>query len=266
MTEESPAVWQRPYHVPQAGTASVVLFAFSERPLDLSTPLSRSRHGLPSQFSIHELDIRQHRRADNPEWFDGFFSPDLLHLAALDIGETIGLSQMTAVCSVRFEVQEPPELAYLQGCWAATKWLCDCGARFVHDAHAIRWHNGANVLALNPLREFDIEHEIKVVFETEETPDFGYTTHTRGLAKFGRPDVVLAGVQPAVAQVCGVLLNALAKRAALGAALRVGQTVAPANLAPRNLIEYEPERRHPQVHLNNDGLVLNVADWGLRDL
>lgn len=244
----------------------MILFAFSEQPLDLSTPLSRARHGLPTQFSMDELDIRQHRREEDPEWFDGFFSPELMNMAASDLGEGVDLSRMKAVCSLHLEVAEPTDLAYLQGTWAVAGWLCECGAEAVHDAHAIRWHSGAELLQLDPARDFEIEHEVNLIFESDETPGFGHVTHTRGLAKFGRPDIVLAGVQPGDARVCGVLLNALARRAALGAALHAGQTVGPAGLSPRTLIEYEPDEAHPQVNLNNDGLVLDVTDWGLSEL
>lgn len=34
-------------------------------------------------------------------------------------------------------------------------------------------------------------------------------------------------------------------------------------LPPRELHEYEPVVRHPEVNLNNDGLVLHVEGWGL---
>lgn len=266
MTEALLPLWRRPYHAPQGGMASVILFAFAEQPLDLSAPLSRSRHGLPPQFSLDELDIRQHRREEDPQWFDGFFSPELLSMAAADLGDGADLSRMRAVCSLRFVALEPADLAYLQGSWAVARWLCDCGAEVVHDAHAIRWHSGADLLALGAARDFDIEHEVKLIFEADETSGFGHVTHTRGLAKFGRPDIVLAGVQPRDARVCGVLLNALARRAALGAPLRAGQTVGPAGLFPRPLLEYEPDGSHPQVHLNNDGLVLDITDWGLSEL
>jgi hypothetical protein len=235
--------------------------------LDLVAPVSRSRYGLPAEFDFASLDIRQHLRREAPEWFDGFFTSEMLTIADLDLGENAEcLTDVAAVYSIQLKREEPTDLGYLQGCWGAASWICDCGAKFVHDAAAIRWHSGERIAKLDPLREFDIEHEVAVVFETDPTAGFGHVTHTRGLVKFGRPDVVLLGAEPEDARAASALLNSLALRAARGAALRASQTVGPSTAQPRRLAPYEPDGAHPQVHLNNDGLVLDIRGWGLRAL
>jgi hypothetical protein len=264
---EAPPTWARPYHQALDRVAKVTLLAFADAPLDLSSPINRSRHGLPLGFDVNALDVRQHLRHEAPEWFDGFFTPAMLRVSEHDLpGLDREYSNLTALYSVRLEFPEPPDLAYLQGCWAFMAWLCECGARFVLDEHAIRWHTREQVLQLDPMRAFDIKNEISVVFETDLTPGFGHVMHTRGLAKFGRPDLVLRGAEQVDAHVGGILLNGLASRAALGAALLEKQTVGPKGLTPRPLIQYEPGRAHPEVHLNNDGLVLDIGGWGLREL
>ena len=261
----SPPLWTRPQHEPMGRTASVILFAFARAPLDLSRALSRSRHGLPEGFDFDTLDISQHQRADSPDWFAGFLTPEMQGVAERDVGaEAAQLPLASTAYSVQIETLEPPDLGYLQGAWAAARFLCECGADLVADAHAIRWRSAQQVLARDPASPFAIEQEISLVFETEPTDDLGYLTHTRGMAKFGRPDVLLLGATPADADVCGALLNGLAIRGAEGAALEAGQSVAPRGLTPRMLRSYEPGFAHPQVHLNNDGLVLDVRGWALR--
>jgi hypothetical protein len=261
-----PSPWSRPFFEPQGGVSSVAFFVFAERPLDLGLPVRRARHGLPAEFDFATLDIRQHLRSEAPDWFDGFFTREMRAFAESDLGEaTARFDEMKAAYSVRSSIEEPLDLGYLQGCWGAAAWLCECGGALLHDAAPIRWHRAEDVLGLDPLREFELEREVTVVFETDFTPGFGNVTHTRGLAKFGRPDVVLFGAEPEDAPKTGVLLNGLARRAALGAALRANQTVRPGNLEPRRLMPYEPELAHPQVHLNNDGLVLDITGWGLRE-
>ena len=267
VAQHPPSPWLRPYHEPQGGVASVALFVFAERPLDLRVPVSRSRHGLPAGFDFDTLDIRQHVRSDSPDWFDGFFTTEMRHVMEGDLGRAADrLAAMQAAFSVGVKLEEPADLSYLQGCWGAAAWLCECGAEVVNDAGAIRWHAAESVLALDPLRELDIEREVTLVFEIDATPGFGHVTHTRGLAKFGRPDVVLLGAQADDARATAGLLNGLALRAALGAPLRANQTVRLAELAPRQLAPYEPGSAHPEVHLNNDGLVLDISGWGLREL
>jgi len=264
--EASPPIWARPYHEPQDRLANVTLFAFADELLDLSSTISRSRYGVPAGFDLGTLDVRQHQRKEVPEWFGGFFTPEMLSVSKLDPGGLDGEYEDLAVAySVQLEIPEPPNLAYLQGCWGFMMWLCEIGAKVILDEHAIRWHAGEQIIQLDPLREFDIKNEISVVFETEDTPGFGHVMHTRGLVKFGRPDLVLKGVEPADAEAGGVLLNGLASRAAKGAALRENQTVGPNGLAARHLSRYEPGVTHPEVNLNNDGLVLDIAGWGLRE-
>jgi hypothetical protein len=263
----SPSAWSRPYHESQGGTASVVLFVFADRPLDLDAPVSRSRHGIPVEFDFASVDVREHLRSEAPEWLDGFFTREMLSIAEPVLGDKVGrLTDMDVVYSVRLELEEPTDLGYLQSCWGAASWLCECGAEFVHDAAAIRWHNSERIAGLDPLRDLAMEHEIAVVLETDARPGFGYVTHTRGLVKFGRPDIVLLGAEPEDARASAALLNGLALRAARGALLQADQTVTARPLSPRRLSPYEPGVTHPELHLNNEGLVLDIRDWGLRKL
>jgi hypothetical protein len=259
-----PVAWQRPLYEDCDRAASVVLFAFARAPLDLSVPLSGARHGLPEDFDANLLDITQHVKDKAPRWFEGFTSPELLSIARGDLGADVsGILDATAIYVVKLEVHEPADLGHLQAAWAAAKWLCELGAGFVLDEHAIRWWSSQQVAELDASRDFDIRNEISIVFETDARPGFGHVTHTRGLAKFGRPDLLLFGAELAEAEACGALLNALATRAALGATFRARQTIGPSGLPHRMLQEYEPVVRHPEVNLNNDGLVLQVDGWGL---
>lgn len=262
-----PTIWARPYHESQDRLASVTLFAFANDLLDLSSPISRARYGVPVGFDLGALEVRQHLRREAPEWFDGFFTPELLSVSKLDIGGLDGKCvDFTVAYSVQLAVAEPPNLAYLQGCWGFMMWLCEGGVSVILDEHAIRWYASEQVLELDIHRPFDVEREISVVVETDDTPGFGHVIHTRGLAKFGRPDLLLKGAAPGDAHAGGVLLNGLARRAALGAAFRENHTVGPNGLTPRALARYEPGVIHPEVNLNNDGLVLDIAGWGLREL
>lgn len=262
-----PTPWPRPLLEEAPSPASVEFFVFAEAPLDMSEAFSRSRHGLPECFSVDDLNLQMHSREKSPDWFDDFFEGAMLNVARLDVGS--GVEQL--VCStflyrVSVEVAEPLDLAYLQAIWAVAKGLCERGATFVCDTPANTWLTAGMLAELDPLRSFSIGREVKLVFETEPTEGFGHLMHTRGMAKFGQPDIVLVGTGPADVTAGGALLNDLARRGAEGATLKAGQTAAPRGLFPRKLEPYEPDARHPQVHLNNCGLVLNVLDWGLSDL
>lgn len=242
--------------------AKVVLFVFAPRVLELGPP-SRSKHGLPAGYNLENIEVQAHLRSDNEAWFDGFFDADMRAMSRVPLPQP---EHMAVVYSIRHIAEFPRDLAYLQACWAIAKWLCDLGASLVHNANAIEWKSGLEVLALDPFREFDLGFEINCIFESQPTEGFGHLTHTRGMLNFGHPDLLLFGGQPEYSRQLGMILNLLAEEAALGRAFKAGERLGPGGLPARELFAYEPETRHPQVHLNNEGLCLDVHDWALETL
>ena len=145
-------------------------------------------------------------------------------------------------------------------------WLCELGATLVHNANAIAWKSADNLADLAPHRELDLGFEIACVFESDPTPGFGHLVHTRGLLNFGHPDFVLFGAHPRDARPLGLILNMLAEEAALGRRFFPGERIGPLELPPALIEDYEPEGPHPDVHLNNAGLCIDVSGWDLSDV
>jgi hypothetical protein len=111
------------------------------------------------------------------------------------------------------------------------------------------------VAALAPDRPFRIHEEISLIAETEPTPRFGHAVHTRGMLKFGRPDLI-AGVSRDRIEPTGRLLNQMGQWLAEGAVVEPGEKYRVDSQRKLAIRPYEPGENAPELELNNDGLLL----------
>ena len=168
--------------------ANVTLFVFG-RELEQG-PLSRSTYGVPTPESMANIEVRRHERAHDPAWFDAFRSGSMRSIATTDLGSWIAaLDAATVVHSIVLDIDGPADLSYLQAAWGYARYLIAMGGSVVLDAHAIAYHYGDDLPP--PDARFDSEREVRVVYETSaERPDAPHALHTRGMRKFGAPDLV----------------------------------------------------------------------------
>lgn len=252
------APWPRTHFAPGGDAARVTLFAFSPDPLPDRLPLSRVRHGVPDGGPPPELSIVTTTRDAAPEWYHGFFDGASGAMARRVFGKAYPALERTAHCHrIELELPDPPDLGYLQSAWALARCVCEIGSVAVLDAAATRWLAAADVLAWATDRPFAIDREVVFVFETDPTPGVGHVAHTRGMAKFGRSDLVLTDADPGDVTGVVAVLESLALEGAMGRLLRAGQVyrvgAARARLAP-----YVPGRDFPDLHLNNAGLIVEL--------
>lgn len=203
----------------------VMLVAFSRGPLADDVPMSLARFGVPRAELIGELDVRTIDRAADPAWFDGWRSGSLRAIAADDLGAALtALDGATALHLIIAAPSAPADLGYLQAAWGVARWMAARGAGVILDVHAHRFQGGA---ALAPAdAPFDPAREVRLIFETESTrTDRAHALHTRGLRKFGAPDLVALCGQADV-EVVGGVVRELAALVAGGGTLDDGHPIA----------------------------------------
>jgi hypothetical protein len=250
-------LWTRPNHRATQADAAVLLVTFSEAPLADGVPFSKGRFGVPTEAAASSLDVRTYTRDDDPEWFDGWRTGAIASIAASQLTDGGRLQSARYCHSVTTRVTDPPDHGHVQVAWAAARWLVERGCFAVLDAHAGRWHDGARVAALAPDRPFDLGAEVTMVFETDRTPGFGHAIHTRGMAKFARPDV-MAAAEPDTADMLAQVVHHLAQALADGETLAPGQAVDVDGQHEFSLERYRPGANAPEVHLNNEGYLLTL--------
>lgn len=203
------------FTTPPAATreATVTLVVFGA--LTRDEPMSLAKFGAPGAATS---DIHMVARADDPAWFDGWRTGSLGAIAHADLGgDTAALAAADVLHLIRADVTGPTDLTYLQTAWAIARYFVARGATTVLDAHAMMFHAGGSLPAPGPL---DVAYEVRVIYETGSTrPDQAHAIHTRGLRKFGAPDLVALcsdGDVPLLSSAIGELADAIARGQELG--------------------------------------------------
>lgn len=234
---------------------NVMLFVFGTGPLSTELELSMEHFGAPSPESLATCSVQTVPRGADPRWFDAWRSGSLRRIAERDLGNWI--AALDAADHVHVIACEPgvvTDLTYLQGAWAHARCAVANGGAVVFDAHAMTYTPAASVQMAAPA--LDVRREVRVIFETESRrSDRARALHTRGLKKFGAPDLV-ALCSDADATLVGHAIDELADAVARGTTLAL----------PRHAVEVAPGVRWFAVadehhlgellQLNNEARVL----------
>ncbi|MFO0604269.1 MAG: hypothetical protein U0324_13890 [Polyangiales bacterium] len=159
--------------------------------------------------------VRPLPRAADPAWFDAWRAGSIRAVAEADLrGDLAALDRADHVHVVIAEPAAATDLAHLQGAWAAARALLEAGASAALDVHALAWRTAAT--APDPAAPLDLDRELRLVFEgAGGRADGAYPLHTRGLRKFGAPDLV-ALCSPGDAELVGDMARQLAHAMARG--------------------------------------------------
>ena len=222
----------------------VVLFAFSAGPLRARAPQA------PAPCRLQTIV-----RAQDPAWFDAWRTGSLRAIASQDLGADLAL--LDAADHAHLVACEPrgaTDLSYLQTAWAVVRELADRGATVVLDAMAMTYTRTAALP--EPGAALDISREVRVVYETDSTrSDRAHAIHTRGMRKFGAPDLV-ALVTDADIPLVAPAIRELAEQVARGTDL--GTPMHAVEVAPGvRWVAVEDEHRLGELlQLGNEARVL----------
>jgi DNA-binding transcriptional MerR regulator len=180
-------------------------------PLADDVPMSLARFGVPRAELIADLDVRAIPRGRR----SGVVRRLAHRLAALDRRDRSRRADRRSTPPITLHLviaqpTAPPDLGYLQAAWAVARWMVARGATVVLDVHAhtlLRGDRGAGGRPRPSIRD----REVRVVFETDSArTERAHALHTRGLRKFGAPELVaLCGQDDAAA---GRLVISAARR------------------------------------------------------
>jgi hypothetical protein len=250
------APWPREHYVVGGGPASVALIALSSARLPDPLPVARGRHGMPDEGDgPMSVALVARDRAEDPAWFADQVLAPFTELIASDLGPSAAATALAAEHAYVIEAQldDPDALGHVQAAWALAKCVCEEGAAVVIDVYAARAHLGAEVAALAPERGFDVMHEVTLFFE--ERGDGTLAAWSLGLRKFGRPDLVVLGVDPDGATDAALLLRDVAATLASGERIEPGDTVGTPAGGTLTAERFEAARS-PEVAVDGDAILL----------
>lgn len=250
------AVWPRLNYQRTARRAALRLLAFATAPLpDLK--IQPGEYGLPDGDHLSLLTVTAH---DDPDWLRRWCTGLSRVDANQDLVDPRRLDDARHCVAIEADLPDPADLGHLQAGWALAQGLVAHGAFAVLDAHAGRWLDAALLETWPPQRPFDLDEEVDIVLRTSGTGDFGHVLHTRGMAKFARPDLV-AVVRPGMARTVNRVVRQLAGMLAEGGTALPGQRLgagdpALGGSAAFHLAVYEPGVNAPALPVSNDALLI----------
>jgi hypothetical protein len=222
-----PSPWPRERFVAGGDQARLAYVAL----LPEAVELAKQSHPLFAGF-----EFAVHYRGDDPAWFDGWVDPRssfgslLLRTPGVDMA---GLAACKAAVVITGSFDDPRDLGYLQRAFLVLKLLAKAGAVAICDVDAMIWWTRESLEELPNDWELDVADHLRIVFEpTEREPGAGHLCHTLGMAKFGRPDLAIGGLDREHAQDAGGMLMDLATALAQGERFEDGDVIEPQGFPP----------------------------------
>ena len=216
--------WERTQFEPGGGNAMViyVVYGFFTNDSTVSGSAYRTA-GVPKG-----VDMRKLSRTNQPVL--PFTDGDFAKVLRKDNPALFALIEQAPECLViRGEVADPPNLNYLRDCVGLVTFFMDHGGVAVTDAQQLKFYDGAEWR-----REFfasgtpSVHRHVVILFSDEESGGRWY--HTRGLRKFGRPDLTLHNVADKYEQAAIELCNRFIELQANGGRIPEGQKIRMASL------------------------------------
>jgi hypothetical protein len=219
--------WPRPHYQPSPSKASLFYLVFGEPPAHLN--VKRARHHV-DELPV-QLTVSIHGRGDDAAWFDGWFSPPVgLEIPQVFGGDAGRVYRAARVAAVRAEFADPGSLAYLRNTVGVVSAIAEEGAVAVFDVAALTWWRPDEWRRRFVERsEFSIGDHIFTA--VAEDPGGATRLQTRGMGKFGRPELLVRHLpgprdpdSPAVRGAAEVV-DGLANYLARGGVIVDGQTM-----------------------------------------
>ena len=225
---ESLASWDRKYHAECDGDAFLFYVVFGaiaqDRPLDSQKYRCR---GIPAGFELMEYDKGRHA-----EVIDGFLqgypwerllaeNPDLAH----------AVEQSPGCVILRGSQKNPETLDYLRDCTGLLTFFLDNGGLAIYDPQMFYWWSPAQwrERIFEPAAPAPRHHVVILYSEEEHSPELLWV-HTRGMRKFGRPDISVQHVGPEYRDAVIDLCERFIEYQAFGGIIPEGQSVRMASL------------------------------------
>ncbi len=213
--------WPRPHFKPGGGNALLLYAVFGD--FDLKKPLSKSKYqtsGMPDW-----LEMVQSERVKQPQAFADYQTGTLWEILKRDSPLTAAEAEKAPQCvTLRAELTDPPTLDYFRDTVGVLAWLLDAGGASIYDPQMLwlwsdeEWREEA----FEP-GEAHPERHTTIIVSPEDAGTSWY--HTRGMRKFGRPDLSVRGVGAKHADAVGLLIERFVEMQALGGVIPDGEEI-----------------------------------------
>ena len=247
--KDEPKNWKRPSFVANGGDP--FLFYVVLGAVDFSTAFSPRKYR--SNGPTEGLAVTAYDRVQHPQVAAGFRSGFLWEeFATANPVVARQVADSNDCCVLRGTPEDSHTLNYLRDTVGLIAYLLDNGGVAVFDPWMFRWWTAAEwqetVFAATRLQ---LDHHVVILVSKEADPSLKWF-HSRGMRKFGRPDISVHNVSTAFEDDVIELCNDLMAFQADGDVLLDGQPVARDSLPPGGTMHYAGDLDDPDfnnIHL-----------------
>lgn len=244
------STWERPHYV--AGGGEPLLFYVVFGDISSSAPLSCSKYrskGAPDGVDVMSYGPNKHPEV--PGSFCNGYLWDEFVAANPELAATVQRCNHCMI--VRGIPTDSTTLNYLRDTVGLISYLIDHGGCAVYDPFMFRWWQPSEWkrLIFDPAAAVPRQHTV-ILVSKENDPAMKWF-HTRGMRKFGRPDISVHNVPPHLEDGVIDLCNRLIEHQAFGHVVPDGQEIKMAKLPSGGVIRLGGDLDDPDfnnVHLN----------------
>jgi hypothetical protein len=227
--------WPRPFYTRGGGDAFLFYVMYGPTPQDLSISRGKYRFdGIP-----HSLALSSYGPTSNPEvvssFRSGYLWDELRRTNAKFANEVANQSECLVI---RGTIPDPSTLNYLRNVVGLISWYCDSDGVAVYDPQMFKWWTQSEwrTWMFEPAAAVPTHHLIILTSEDESGTQW---FHTRGLRKFGRPDLSIHRVPPDLRDGIIDLFNRFIEFQAFGGIIEEGQEIKMTSLPPGMICRHQ---------------------------
>ncbi len=236
--------WERPIFEAEGGTPFLLFVVYGSFPEEIA--LSRTEYrseGIPPG-----LDLRRFSREKNPDVLNGFLEGFLWEEVEKEKPAWAGEIREAKECLIlRGEPEEAGTLNYLRDSVGLVTYFLDHGGIAVWDPLMIRWWE-SNTWKEEVFQsgEPDPARHVVILISDEKPQQTWF--HTRGMRKFGRPDISLRNVPGQFHEAALDLCNRFINMQAFGGIVTEGRAVEIPGLPPGMTCHHRGSLENPDFN------------------
>jgi len=214
--------WPRPHFTPGGGDAFVMYDVFGS--IDEQLSISKAAHrtnGVPAGVEIHHYD-RNHGEAFS--WFKQGYLWQVLQKENPELLQAV--DNASGCLRIQGHIPDPSTLDYFRDLVGVVTAALDSGGTTILDAQMLKWWSPVEWRT----RVFDLDEpaprrHVVILTSDEEDPMGTEWIHTRGMLKFGRPDLSVHAVPSSHRDAIIDLCNRFIELQAYGGLIPEGQII-----------------------------------------
>ena len=236
--------WPRPYYRPGGGDAFLFYVMYGPTPQDFSISSSKYRcNGIPPG-----LALSSYGPTSDPEvvssFCSGYLWDELQRTNAKLANEVANQSECLVILGT---ISDPGNLNYLRNVIGLISWYCDSGGVAVYDPQMFKWWTPSEWMTsiFEPAAAVPTHHLMILTSEDENGTEW---FHTRGMRKFGRPDLSIHRVPSDLRDGIIDLFNRFIEFQAFGGIIEEGQEIRMASLPSGMICRHQGDIEDPDFN------------------